>query len=135
MGLRGLALLVATGMLGWAGQPAAAQTVVTTSGGTPTASIAADTGASWDLTDLYQSPESWEASYARTKTAADRVHRYQGTLGKSAASLFKALDAVSALQRESIRLQVYAGLKSDEDVRVNADLERNQRAQALGTSV
>jgi oligoendopeptidase F len=88
---------------------------------------------SWDLTDLYGSPKAWEESYARTRTATDRLEAYKGTLGKSPAAMLKALVAISDLNREVTRLYVYASLASDQDLRVSANLERNQQAQALGT--
>lgn len=54
-------------------------------------------------------------------------------MGGSADALLKALVAISDLNREATRLAVYAGLASDQDLRVSANLERYQQAQALGT--
>jgi oligoendopeptidase F len=94
---------------------------------------AGDATNSWDLTDLYPSEQAWEQSYTRTQAATDKLASYQGSLGKSAAAMLTALDAISAVNREATRLAVYAGLKSDEDVRIGANLGRKQRAQALFT--
>jgi oligoendopeptidase F len=87
----------------------------------------------WDLTDLYATPEAWSEAFTRAKTAAAALAIYQGTLGGSATAMLSALDAISAVQRESARLAVYAGLKADEDLRVASDQERRQQSQALGT--
>jgi oligoendopeptidase F len=87
----------------------------------------------WDLTDLYPTPEAWNASYAGTQAAAKTLDQYKGKLGTSPDSLFKALDAISALNKEAQRLYTYASLKGDEDLRSSADQERRQKAQALAT--
>jgi len=87
----------------------------------------------WDLTDLYPTLKDWQDSYARTQAAADKLEAYQGTLGNGADAMLKALVAVSDLNRESARLYVYSSLASDQDVRVSANLERNQQARALLT--
>ncbi len=89
----------------------------------------------WDLTDLYPSPEAWTA--AKEKATADiaKLPAYKGTLGKSAADLFTALDAYSNARRELDRLAVYAALKGDEDVTIAKNQERLQLAQALGSSL
>lgn len=102
----------------------------------PTAAIAtaADTAiATWDLTDLYPNLAAWEASYARTRAAADKLSVYKGTLGRGPAAMLKALVAISDLNREVARLYTYASLASDLDLRVSANLERNQQAQSLLT--
>ena len=91
--------------------------------------------ASWDLTDLYATPEAWEQSYARAHQAAEALEKLRGTLGKSADSMLKAMVAISDVNRETARLATYAGLKSDEDVRISANQELNQRAQSLTTLI
>jgi len=109
-----------------------AQTVVSTSGAAAS-TPAAGPSASWDLGDLYATPQAWTDSYTRMRAATTKLAALQGTLGRDAASLFKALDAISAVNREVTRLFVYASLKSDEDLRQGGDLERKQQAQALYT--
>jgi oligoendopeptidase F len=89
----------------------------------------------WDLTDLYATPEAWTAAYESAKTAADKLQSYQGTLGAGADAMFTALDAVSAVNRQADRLNVYAGLKGDEDLRVAKEQERRQQGQALATLI
>jgi oligoendopeptidase F len=95
----------------------------------------AETQASWDLSDLYATPDAWEQSMKRTQEQAAALESYRGTLGKSADSMLKALVAISDVNRESARLVTYAGLKSDEDVRISANQELNQRAQSLSTLI
>ena len=90
---------------------------------------------SWDLADLYATPESWSESFARTRAAADKLDSYRTTLGASASALFSALAAISAINKESDRLGVYANLKADEDLRAANEQERRQQAQALSTLI
>ena len=89
----------------------------------------------WNLADLYPSLKDWQDSYARTQAGTDALGAYQGTLGNSADALLKALLAVSDLNREAARLYVYTSLASDQDVRVSANLERNQQSRSLLTRV
>ena len=110
------------------GMPAAAGTAAAGATGAAAASM-------WDLSDLYATPQAWSDAFARTQTAAAALAGYKGTLGGSAAAMLAALDAISAAQREYVRLAVYASLKADEDLRVAADQERRQQSQELGTLI
>ncbi|MBU6298357.1 MAG: oligoendopeptidase F family protein [Alphaproteobacteria bacterium] len=89
----------------------------------------------WDLSDLYSSPDAWTAARDKAMAAADKLESYKGTLGKSAADMLTALDAISAVHKEADRLGVYASLKADEDVRIAANQERQQLAQAVATTL
>jgi oligoendopeptidase F len=111
--------------------------VLCVSAGSPTLSSSQEAAAPgmWDLTDLYPGPAAFDQALARTRAAADKFASYRGTLGESANSMFTALDAMSAANREAQRLFVYASLKSDEDVRISANIERKQLAQALSTEL
>jgi oligoendopeptidase F len=111
--------------------------VLTVSAGFPALSFPQEAPAPgmWDLSELYPTPAAFDQALARTRAAADKFASYRGTLGKSSDSMFAALDAMSAANREAQRLFVYASLKSDEDVRISANIERKQLAQALGTEL
>ena len=89
----------------------------------------------WNLGDLYASPEAWTAAHAKAMTEAGKLDAYKGTLGNSAADMLTALNAISAVHRETDRLGVYASLKGDEDVRIAPNQERQQLAQALGATL
>jgi oligoendopeptidase F len=94
-----------------------------------------DAASMWDLSDLYATPAEWSAAYQRVKAQAMELDRFQGTLGRDAHALFGALAAISAVNREAARLDVYATLKADEDLHSAADQERRQESQALGTLI
>ncbi len=97
----------------------------------PDAADAANPAYMWDLSDLYPSASAWTDAQAKSKAAVEGLDRYKGTLGKSAASMLTALGAISDASKEVTRLNVYASLKGDEDVRVAENQERVQLAQAL----
>ncbi len=124
--LRNVLVCASAAVLGVAG-------ICNTSAAAP--SSVASAGASWDLTDLYASDESWDESFARTRKSADELENFRGTLDASASSLLKALAAISDADREATRLMAYAALKSDEDLRIGANLERKQQAQGLLTRI
>jgi oligoendopeptidase F len=111
-----------------AAPPAAAPPAAT--GAPPAANTAAVT---WDLTDLYPTLDAWTAAYARNKAATEHLTTYRGTLGGSAEAMLKALDAISGVRRELMRVYSYADLIADEDLRVAANQERRQQVQALQT--
>ena len=89
----------------------------------------------WDLTDLYPSPAAWTAAFARVKADADGLKHLQGTLGADAGAMLGALDAISRVRKEHLRLAAYAGLKADEDLGSASDQERRQQADALATLI
>jgi oligoendopeptidase F len=89
----------------------------------------------WDLSDLFPTAESWAAQYEVIKADAQRLDRYKGTLGASAGAMLAALDAISAVSRESQRLYTYASLKADEDLSLPRNQERKQLAGALNTLI
>jgi len=100
---------------------------------TPAATDTANPAYMWDLGDLYSSPEAWTAAQAKAAAAVEGLDKYKGTLGKSAQSMLSALDAISMVGKDVARLNVYASLKGDEDVRIAADQERVQLGQTLQT--
>src|SRR5271154_2881019 len=99
------------------------------------APAATDAEPVWNLSDLYPSNAAWTEAYQHTQTAAHALGTYQGTLGRDAHALYTALDAISAVNRGATRLAVYAMLKGDEDVRIGANQQLRQQADALGTLI
>jgi oligoendopeptidase F len=86
---------------------------------------------SWDLTDLYESPEAWQLAYVAVLDQISNLPEYQGTLGNSAESLADALVAISDVQKEAIRVYIYTSLKSDEDQRVAESQEQLGQSRAM----
>jgi oligoendopeptidase F len=89
----------------------------------------------WDLTDLYKTPQAWTAQHDAIRARAEKLEAFKGTLGKSAADMLKALSEYSDVRKQSARLSTYASLKADENVKIGANQERQQSAQALETLI
>ena len=64
----------------------------------------------WDLTHLYKTPEAWRDAYAETEKMIDALPRFEGTLGKSAASLEAALAEIDRAAEKCERVGIYAFL-------------------------
>lgn len=85
----------------------------------------------WDLTDLYADAAAWDAAAEKATADAKALTAYRGTLGRNAASMSRALVATSAVQKEALRLLVYATLSFDEDQRVPDSQARRGRSAQL----
>jgi len=46
----------------------------------------------WNLSDIYPTTEAWQADVDMMKSKVDELADFKGTLGNSAASLYKALE-------------------------------------------
>ncbi|KCZ49487.1 oligoendopeptidase F [Hyphomonas pacifica] len=85
----------------------------------------------WDLTELYASPEAWDAAYDDIKARTATLSDYKGTLGQSAEAMAKAFRATSDTAKDMVRLYTYASLSHDEDQRAPESQERFGKAQGL----
>src|SRR4051794_33278968 len=88
----------------------------------------------WDLTDLYPTDAAWAAERSRLAASIPSLAALRGTLGRDAASLRTALQALSDFNRAAARLSVYASLKADADLRDAPNQERRQQARDLFTA-
>ena len=89
----------------------------------------------WDLSDLYPNDAAWTAAHDKIKAAAQKLDQYKSTLGKSADAMLAALNAISNVRKDAVRLNTYATLKGDEDVRIAANQERVQSSNSLNTLI
>ncbi|MEW6756986.1 MAG: oligoendopeptidase F [Acidobacteriota bacterium] len=85
----------------------------------------------WKLTDIYATPEMWEASKAELQKGIPRMAGFKGRLGESAGTLYEALSALAGLDKELSRLLSYAAMTYDQDTRVSANLERLQAGEQV----
>jgi len=85
----------------------------------------------WDLSDLYATAAAWEGEHAAVQSDIEKLAHFKGTLGRDAASLRKACEALSSINKRIARLAVYASLTADEDVRVAPNQARNTAADNL----
>ena len=93
------------------------------------ASTAVDPRYTWDLSDLYATPEDWEAARQQVMDDLGKIEARRGTLGDSADALYETLSLVSDTLKETGRVFVYATLNGDEDLRNSELQERRQLAQ------
>lgn len=69
----------------------------------------------WNLEDLFSSPEAWEQELAAVAKAVSTVTKFKGQLAKSAATLLECLEAAEKLQEQTIRVMAYAHLNQAGD--------------------
>lgn len=88
----------------------------------------------WDLADLFPSASAWDAEAEVLKALVPSLAPPANGLD-SAATLFATLNHHDAVSLRTLRLQVYAMLKSSEDLRVAANAQRAARANALAAQL
>jgi oligoendopeptidase F len=69
----------------------------------------------WNLDDLFASPEAWEKELEAVQADLPTVTKYKGRLGEGAKSLLGCLNAREALNERIVRVGTYASLRSSED--------------------
>lgn len=99
--------------------------------GQPVAPVRDDPAYQWNLEHLFPSVDAWNAERERLLAEFNQFAMYQGTLGDSADSLYAALRFYSDTSRQVLRTYVYSSLQSDEDLRNNDAMERNQLGEAM----
>ena len=65
----------------------------------------------WDFTDIFENDAAWEAAYAEAEQEIDAIPALRGTLGESAESMKKGLDAIVSAQAKAERIYIYAMLR------------------------
>lgn len=81
---------------------------------------------------MYASPKAWDEHYAAVeKLIADYAAR-KGTLGQSAESLLATLKLRDQIAIQLEKIQAFAAMRRDEDMRVSASQAMYQRSQSLG---
>jgi oligoendopeptidase F len=89
----------------------------------------------WNVEDIYPDAAAWEKDFNFVKDNITRFKQYQGHLSDSAGALLACLRLNDELGIILGDLQVYAGLKGDEDKRVSTYQELVDRAVALVSEV
>lgn len=88
----------------------------------------------WNLTDLYPSDEAWMKAKAAFIAEYPAIGQFKGTLGASAASLYRCLSFSDELDKTLTRLAVYASLASDTDTRDSKYLGMRQEISQVGSA-
>ena len=88
-------------------------------------------GVAWDLTDIYADASAWEDALGKAQQRVAELGELKGTLGTSAETLSAALDRISVLTKEVVRLYVYTSLIYDTDQRDAEAQARFGRSRTL----
>ena len=84
----------------------------------------------WNLTDIYENWEAWDAARAELDRRIDEYAALKGTLAAGPAQLLAAYRLNDDLGQLAYRVYFYPSLKYDEDQRDNAINARKQQIQA-----
>ena len=87
----------------------------------------------WNLKDVFESDEAWQAEYEALKAVPEQLEAFRGRLGESAETLLAWFRLNDALSVRLEKLYGYASCKSDEDT--GNSVYQGMRAKALATLV
>ncbi len=82
----------------------------------------------WDLSQMFENDEAWEAAAAATPAEIEKVAEFRGRFSEGPAVIRQALDAYYRLEESLGKLVVYALLRRDEDQTKTESLTRADKA-------
>jgi oligoendopeptidase F len=85
----------------------------------------------WNVQDIFESWEAWDAAYKQLEAGVDRYASLKGTLGQGPETLLKAFRLSEELGQLAYRVWYYPALQYDEDQRDNTINARRQQVQIL----
>jgi oligoendopeptidase F len=85
----------------------------------------------WNLGDIYPTLDAWRAAKAKVTDDVKTLGAFEGKLGASAKGLADALDAMFRVQKELVRVYVYASMLGDQDTREGAPQAMRQEMTQL----
>jgi oligoendopeptidase F len=89
----------------------------------------------WNLTDLYATDAAWKEAKDKFAPQVTSIEQFKGKLGQSPSQLADALDRLFTLQREFLKLYVYASMSSDQDTRVSTYQALQQEISKVGADL
>jgi oligoendopeptidase F len=89
----------------------------------------------WDLTDLFPSPDAWDAERRALQDDLKELEEFRGTLALSPRQLLRALEYEDSLDERLGRLFAYALLQRDQDTRVTEAIQRYEQAMSLAVAM
>lgn len=87
----------------------------------------------WRLEDIFPTDEDWEKEFKEIKALIPTIKQFQGKLGESADSLYKALDTQHEISKRLGKLYTYAHMRYDQDTTNSFYQGLNDRAENLYT--
>ena len=88
----------------------------------------------WDLSAIFADDAAWERERQAVLAELPQLSTFRGNLSAPAPTLRAALSAASGLKQRILRLDTYAALKGDADLRDAVAQQRRQLSQALFTA-
>jgi oligoendopeptidase F len=85
----------------------------------------------WDVRDIFESWEAWDAAYKQLEAGVDRYASLKGTIAEGPENLLKAFRLSEELGQLAYRVWYYPSLQYDEDQRDNIISARRQQVQIL----
>jgi oligoendopeptidase F len=85
----------------------------------------------WNVQDIFESWEAWDAAYKQLEAGVDRYASLKGTLAQGPETLLKAFRLSEELGQLAYRVWYYPALQYDEDQRDNTINARRQQVQIL----
>jgi oligoendopeptidase F len=85
----------------------------------------------WNLSDIFQTWDEWEAAYKKIETGVDRYAALKGTLASGPDALLAAFKLSEELDQLAYRVWYFPSLQYDEDQRDNGVNAKRQQVQIL----
>jgi oligoendopeptidase F len=85
----------------------------------------------WNLLDIFQSWDEWEAAYSTLEKGIERYAAFKGTLAEGPGRLLEAFKLSEQLGQLAYRVWYFPSLRYDEDQRDNSVNARRQQVQLL----
>ncbi len=89
----------------------------------------------WNLTHIYESDELWEADFNWVESNLSNYKKYEGRLAESSQVLLECLKFDDSIGMKLERLNLFASLSKDSDMRVTKYLAMDDRIKGLFTKV
>ena len=103
----------------------------TTPAGAPRAREDIPDDLKWDLGRIFPDWDAWETAFSDVEASLETLPGLRGALKTSGAELLRVIEALLDVNRRLEVVRVYAAMRSDEDTRVGAHMERRGRASSL----
>ena len=72
----------------------------------------------WNLNDIYSSEEEWNTAKENLVNELPKLETFKGKLTSSASDLLACLELKTLVNKEAVKLYIYASMNSDLDTRV-----------------
>lgn len=89
----------------------------------------------WNLDSLYESEDSWEKDFNKSKEITKQLMKFKGKVGESEDNLFEVLKLSDEIGRIIENLYTYAKMSLDQDTKVSKYQALSDRAESLSVDI